>query len=208
MEIIKKYLVDLSGSFVVFLCFFCTNLTNEKLIFARVETGIGMERFVNEGNRFMTDDSVKNDTRTNASLFTEDLLLKDFNNNLVNLKFLEFDKDTLVLFVWCKTCGPCIKLLNQLRDNKAHKKFQVLAVAIVKDDSIKREKEIIEKNNWPFQLYYDDEQNLGKFMGDRGYYVNPFTNNKIHSFSAFPAVFMFVKGELMCFGCREFLNNQ
>ena len=138
-------------------------------------------------------------------IFTEDLFVKDFSHNRINLKDIEISKDTVLVFVWCKTCGSCIHYLNWFKSKGKEKNYQIIAIAITKNDSIDREKAFMEKFKWPFQIYYDKNQSVAKYFVNR-YFKESNQNRKEVGFYGFPRIFMFVKNEYFCSSCDKFVN--
>ena len=139
-------------------------------------------------------------------IFTEDLFVNDFSNNHLNLKDCEISKDTVLVFVWCKTCGSCIHYLNWLKSSGKEKNYQIFAIAITKNDSIEREMAFVKKFKWPFQVYYDKNQSLAKYFVKKKYFKDLNPNRKEIGFYGFPRIFMFVKNEFLCNSCDKFVN--
>ncbi len=140
------------------------------------------------------------------SQFAEDVFVKGIDGKDVNLKNIEITKDTVMIYVWCKTCGICIANLDNYKRWNLEKNYQIITIAISKSDSIETEKKIIEKHKWTYQLYYDNYyiQNLTKFFIKKGYYKMPNNSEKeVERFAYYPQVFIFVKGQLIC---SEFKN--
>jgi len=160
----------------------------------------------NSNGKEIRSNKIAKDTIYSNDIFTENVFVKDTNYKEINLKEIEIIKDTVMVFVWCKTCGACIKYLNWYKSENKEKNYQILAIAITKNDSIEKEKSIINKNQWTFQLYYDNKQNLAKFFTKKGYYKNPNYKSDGYVFNGFPKVFMFVKNKFLCNGCDKYSN--
>jgi peroxiredoxin len=139
-------------------------------------------------------------------LFTEDVIVKNGDGKEINLKNIEITKDTVMVFTWSYWCGSCKKYLDSYKANKRYKNYQIIAVAIVKGDSIKLEKQIADQHQWPFEVYYDNKQNVAKFLYKKGYYKFDFKYEKKVGFYGFPNIFMFVKGKFLCTSCDKYAN--
>jgi hypothetical protein len=135
------------------------------------------------------------------AIFTENVFVKDFNGKAVNLKEIEITKDTVMVFIWCKTCGACVKRLNTLKNSQTR---QIIAIAITENDSVEKEKLIIAKNNWTFNLYYDQHQNSIKYLVEKKYMKNYKMEGGKYRFG-YPQIFMFVKDQFVCYSCDKFL---
>jgi len=138
-------------------------------------------------------------------IFTEDVLVKDINGKEVNLKDFETTKDTVMVFLWAKWCGACKMRLDYYKANKRYRNYQILAIAVTQGDSIDKEKEIINKHQWPFQIYFDNNQNIAKFFIKKGYFKQP-KEQKDFGFYGFPQTFMFVKNIFLCKSCDKYAN--
>jgi len=153
----------------------------------------------------VTKAKIKDTTPANG-IFTEDLIVKDSNGKEVNLKQIAITKDTVLIFVWCKTCGSCIHCLDFYKTRDRYKNYQILAIAITKNDTIEREKYLIRKHNWNNQVYFDKNQNLAKFFIKKGYHKLPETQKNYIGFCGFPQTFMFVKNKFLCNDCGKYVN--
>ena len=80
-------------------------------------------------------------------LFQNDIFVKDINGKDQNLKNIKIEKDTVMIIIWCKTCGSCIMRLNSFRGIGTR---QVFAIATTESDSIETEKSIISRFKWKF----------------------------------------------------------
>ncbi|HNW98142.1 MAG TPA: redoxin domain-containing protein [Bacteroidales bacterium] len=146
------------------------------------------------------------DTVYNNDIFTEDVFVKNIDDKELNLKNIEITKDTVMIIVWCKTCGACIKYMDWYKTKNKEKNYQILAIAINKNDTIDKEKEIINKHQWPFQIFFDKNQNLAKFLNKKGFYRNPNYKIRGEGFTSFPYIFMFVKNKFFCISCDKYAN--
>lgn len=138
---------------------------------------------------------------TEFPIFTNDLIVYDINFKEFNLKNLEIRKDTVILMVWNKTCGSCIKHLNSLKENTTK---QIIAIAMVDNLSIDREKSLILANGWKYDMFFDNRQNLVKYLIDKRYLTQYEVSKGRYRFF-YPQIFMFAKGKLICKGCDKFM---
>jgi peroxiredoxin len=156
----------------------------------------------------MSTEKLDKDTVIYNELFTDDIMVKDSLGNPINLRNIEITKDTVLIFVWCKTCGSCIHYLNFYKNKNRYTNYQILAVTINRSDTIENEKAIINKHSWPFQIFFDKEQNFAKFVIRNGFFSNfKRTEKQNHeAFHSFPQVFMFVKNKFFCYSCDKYAN--
>ncbi|PIP54518.1 MAG: hypothetical protein COX07_04905 [Bacteroidetes bacterium CG23_combo_of_CG06-09_8_20_14_all_32_9] len=144
---------------------------------------------------------------SDIAIFTEDVIVKDIKGKEVNLQNIKITKDTVMIFVWCKTCGSCIKCLDYYKARKRYQNYQILAIAITKGDSIETEKTIINKHHWTFQMYFDNKQKLAKYMSKKGYFkFKPRKKTEEIGYYGFPQRYMFVKNKFLCNGCDKYAN--
>ncbi len=135
-------------------------------------------------------------------IFREDLWVKDFNGNAINLKNVSICKDTVVVFAWCRTCGACIKYLNYLKN----KNCQIITVAITENDSINTEKKIANRFNWNFDLFYDNKGRLANYLYKKGILDKRYVRNNKIAFRGFPNIYLFVKGVLQTKNVSKYAN--
>lgn len=139
---------------------------------------------------------------TKQKIITEDLFVKDFGGNSVNLKNLAIRKDTVVVFAWCKTCGACIRYLNYLKS----KNYQLIAVAITENDSIEAEKTIVDRFHWDFELFYDSKNRLANYLYRKGIFDNRAIKNHKIVFGGFPKIYLFINGVLVKQNADRYIN--
>lgn len=151
------------------------------------------------------DDMVPGGILTNR-IFKDDVFVKDYSGKIVSLKKIDILKDTVLVFVWCKSCGACIYYLNWMKAQNKQKNYQILAIAITKNDTIEKERAIVEKYKWPFQIYFDENQNLAKYFTKCKYYKESNYERKEVGFHGFPKAFMFVRNEFFCYSCDKYVN--
>lgn len=155
--------------------------------------------YISYGGNDLPPDTLPN------SIFTEDVLVRDTTGATINLRNLLTTKDTVMIFVWCKHCGSCISRLDWFNTSLKQSKYQIIAITINGAEGMRDEMEMIKKRNWPFQFFFDQDQNVAKFFHRKAYYHSPASRSSI-GFYAFPNVFMFVKGDLLCNGCDKYSN--
>lgn len=144
----------------------------------------------------------KDNPNTQPKIFTEDLFVKDFRGNSVNLKNLAIRKDTVVVFAWCKTCGACIRYLNYLKS----KNYQLIAVAITENDSIEAEKKIAGRFQWNFDLFYDSKSRLVNFLYKKDNFNKRYLRNNKIAFGGFPNIYLFINGVLVKQNTDKYIN--
>jgi peroxiredoxin len=96
--------------------------------------------------------------------FPVSIQLQTVDGKSFDSKMFATDKELLVIDFWNRSCGPCIRALNAFRDNydtlnnSAH--AMIIAVAVQKrDEAILK---LIEKEKWPFKVYFDTDATLFK----------------------------------------------
>ena len=137
----------------------------------------------------------------NDKIFDENIIVHDINSKEFNIRDLKITKDTVMVMIWCKTCGSCIKRLNSLKNINNR---QILAIASTENGTIEKEKAIIAKNNWTYDLFFDTEQNFVKFLIQKKYLTQyEKVGNKYRFF--YPQIFMFVNNKFVCNSCDDFL---
>ena len=146
------------------------------------------------------------DTTPANGIFTEDVIVKDSNGKEMNLKQIEITKDTVMVFAWCKTCGACIHCLDFYKSKDRYKSYQIIAIAMTKNDTIDREKYIVRKHHWNYQVYFDKNQSLVNYLTKKGYYKQPASHESYVGFYGFPQIFMFVKEKFFCKSCDKYAN--
>ncbi len=139
-------------------------------------------------------------------IFTEDVIVKDSNDKEVNLKQIEITKDTVMVFAWCKTCGACIHYLDFYKTKTRYQNYQIIAIASTTNDTIDREKSIIRKHQWPYQIYFDKNKNLAIYLTKKGYNKQPASHESYVGFYGFPKIFIFVKNKFFCNDCDKYIN--
>ncbi len=135
------------------------------------------------------------------SLFNDNIMVHDINGSEFNLIDLETTKDTVMVIVWCKTCGSCIKRLNSFKNIKTR---QVLAIATTHTDNIDTEKSIIAKNNWTFDVFFDTKQEFVKYLIKKKYLTRYKKAGDNYQFG-YPQIYMFVKNKFICKSCDNYL---
>lgn len=144
-------------------------------------------------------------TINDNALFNEDILVKDFAGNEINLKNIKITKDTIMICTWSDWCGSCIKRLDYYKANKRYENYQIFAFANVsKEGSFEKEKIILNEHKWSFHIYYDNNNNLANFLFKKGYLKsNPlYKENKVR----LEGIFMFVKNKFLCSSCDKYAN--
>ncbi len=144
----------------------------------------------------------KDKPNTQPKIFTEDLFVKDFRGNSVNLKNLAIRKDTVVVFAWCKTCGACIRYLNYLKS----KNYQLIAVAITENDSIEAEKKIAGRFLWNFDLFYDSKSRLVNYLYKKDNFNKRYLHNNKIVFGGFPNIYLFINGIMVKQNADKYIN--
>jgi hypothetical protein len=166
---------------------------------------------VDQTNSATTSDSSIAATTMNAKnstipvdsnlIFTENVFVSNLQSEIVNLKHIAITKDTVMIFIWCKTCGACIKRLNSFKNINTR---QIIAIATTKSDTIDTERSIIAKNNWNYDLYFDKEQNIIKYLVQKNY-LTSFEKQGDKYFFGYPQIFMFVNNSFICRSCDKYL---
>jgi peroxiredoxin len=84
---------------------------------------------------------------------------KDFDS-----KLFATDKELLVIDFWNRGCGPCIRAFNAFRDNydTLNKKAQATFIAVAVQKRDEATLKLIEKEKWPFNVYFDPDIELYK----------------------------------------------
>lgn len=138
------------------------------------------------------------------NIFTQDLIVKNIYNKNINLKNLEIHSDTVLVFIWCKTCSFCIKCLNYYKTKAST--YKILAIGVSKDTTYIKEKEIAEKNQWPFELLFEYNNNVAKYFYNKGYYKQFYSTNPV-TFRSFPLMYLFINNKLRFTNPYHEINN-
>ncbi len=109
------------------------------------------------------------------------IILETIDGKKVSTTDLKLDKEYVILDFWNRGCKPCIVQMNTMADEYntlVEKGIRVIAISQFPPDSIARR--LMEKYQWPFEVYFDSSFKLFKKQSPRNASV-PFTvifNNK------------------------------
>jgi len=96
--------------------------------------------------------------------FPYSILLKDMEGNEFNSKKIDNKGKPIIIDFWASYCKPCIVKYNTFKEiyDDWQKKtgVKIIIVSIDKENRINAAKKLINKFNWPFEAYFDSNQEL------------------------------------------------
>ena len=123
--------------------------------------------------------------------FPVSIQLQTVDGKNFDSKMFSTDKELLVIEFWNRSCGPCVSAFNAFRDNydTLIKKTQATIIAVAAQDRDEATLKLIEKEKWPFKVYFDTNIELYKTLSR---WYEPGTVEV-----AFPAMYIFDKTNKM-----------
>ena len=101
--------------------------------------------------------------------FPENITLKDINGQSVQSSVIQNDGKPVIISFWATWCKPCNLELNTIKEiyEEWQEETGVKIVAISIDDarSAARVKPHAEGNDWPYEIYLDQNSDLKRAMG-------------------------------------------
>ncbi|MDW3648256.1 MAG: TlpA disulfide reductase family protein [Bacteroidia bacterium] len=86
-------------------------------------------------------------------------ILKDFEGNAAPKSLLDNDGKPVILSFWATWCAPCLQELKSIKkiyaDWQEESGVKLIAISIDRNRQLPRVKQLVEKNNWPFEVYMD-----------------------------------------------------
>lgn len=101
--------------------------------------------------------------------FPENITLKDINGQSVQSSVIQNNGKPVIISFWATWCKPCNLELNTIKDlyEEWQEETGVKLVAISIDDarSASRVKPHAEGNDWPYEVYLDQNSDLKRVLG-------------------------------------------
>ena len=101
--------------------------------------------------------------------FPENITLKDINGQSVQSSVIQNNGKPMIISFWATWCKPCNLELNTIKDlyEEWQEETGVKLVAISIDDarSASRVKPHAEGNDWPYEVYLDQNSDLKRVLG-------------------------------------------
>ena len=99
----------------------------------------------------------------------ENITLKNLNGESVQSSVIQHDGKPVIISFWATWCKPCNRELNNIKDvyEEWQEETGVKLIAISIDDarSASRVKPHVDGNDWPYEVYIDQNSDLKRAMG-------------------------------------------
>ncbi len=99
----------------------------------------------------------------------ENITLKNLNGESVQSSVIQNDGKPVIISFWATWCKPCNRELNNIKDvyEEWQEETGVKLIAISIDDarSASRVKPHVDGNDWPYEVYIDQNSDLKRAMG-------------------------------------------
>lgn len=99
----------------------------------------------------------------------ENITLKNLNGESVQSSVIQNDGKPVIISFWATWCKPCNRELNTIKDvyEDWQEETGVKLIAISIDDarSASRVKPHVDGNDWPYEVYIDQNSDLKRAMG-------------------------------------------
>ena len=99
----------------------------------------------------------------------ENITLKNLNGESVQSSVIQNDGKPVIISFWATWCKPCNRELNNIKDvyEEWQEETGVKLIAISIDDAryASRVKPHVDGNDWPYEVYIDQNSDLKRAMG-------------------------------------------
>ena len=98
-----------------------------------------------------------------------DITISDFEGNNEKVHNLLSDDKLTIISLWATWCVPCIKELDAINDVYEYWKeeinFDFFAISVDDSRSQKRAKALANGKSWPYQIFFDKNQDFKRALG-------------------------------------------